>query len=359
MRPLPLGTSRVRDLLRSRRLDALVLFSLDQIRYFSGFRGSAGILLLKRGRGVFLTDGRYGEQARREVRDARIVVYRERVRELAREIRRAGARRVGVDAAAVSFQEARALARALRGSARLVPLDARATAFRMVKSPEEIRRLQGAARMNARGIEGVRPLFRPGRDEAFLAQALEVELRRAGSGKLPFDLIIASGPHAALPHAHPGRRRIRKGDLVVVDFGARCGDYSSDETITWSVGPPSLRARKIHDEVRRAHDLAVEGVRPGMRAREVDRLARASLDRAGLARYFTHSLGHGIGLLVHEPPWISERSEDLLEEGMAFTIEPGVYIPGWGGVRIEDTLVLRRDGAEVLTRCPKGLERFS
>jgi Xaa-Pro aminopeptidase/Xaa-Pro dipeptidase len=198
-------------------------------------------------------------------------------------------------------------------------------------------------------------MIRPGVRESEIAVELEYRMRRGGSEKAAFETIVASGPHSALPHATPGNRAIRDGDCVVVDCGAVCGGYRSDETCTFIVGRASERQKEVYGAVREAHDRAIAAIRAGVSCGEIDRVARGVLEEAGLGDYFSHGTGHGVGLDVHEGPRLAPGKEDLLLAGMVVTVEPGVYIPGLWGIRIEDTVRVAEEGCEILTRTPKDL----
>ncbi|RQW77102.1 MAG: M24 family metallopeptidase, partial [Geobacter sp.] len=196
---------------------------------------------------------------------------------------------------------------------------------------------------------------KPGAVERDIALALEFSLKQAGADDKSFDFIVASGPRGALPHGKASDRVIGTGELVTIDFGGIYRGYCSDETVTVAVGEPDARQREIYGIVKDAHDLAIAAAKPGISFRDLDGKARAYIDAKGYGRYFGHGLGHGVGLEVHEKPVVSSRGEGVAEEGMVFTIEPGIYIPDWGGVRIEDTVVVERDGCRTLTKVPKEL----
>jgi Xaa-Pro aminopeptidase len=197
--------------------------------------------------------------------------------------------------------------------------------------------------------------IRPGITERALALELEILMRRAGADGMAFDFIVASGDRGALPHGVASNRVLQKGELVTVDFGVCCSGYHSDETVTLAIGCADDRQREVFAVVKEAHDLALQEVRPGIACSELDAIARQSIERHGLGEFFRHGLGHGVGLEIHEKPTISGRSGQIVSEGMVFTIEPGIYIPGWGGVRIEDTVVVTADGCRLLTQVSKEL----
>lgn len=227
--------------------------------------------------------------------------------------------------------------------------------LRQVKSAGEIARIRRAASLGDRVLEEFLDLVEEGDTEAELAAELDYRLRRAGSEGVAFETIVASGPRSALPHARPSRRRVRAGDLLLVDFGARAGGYCSDMTRVFSLGPAPAWQRELHASVRRAQEAALEAIRAGVAAAEVDGAAREALDRAGLSEHFGHSTGHGLGLEVHEAPSLSDSSGASLREGTVVTVEPGAYLSGRGGVRIEDDVAVRAKGPERLTEFSRDL----
>jgi Xaa-Pro aminopeptidase/Xaa-Pro dipeptidase len=198
-------------------------------------------------------------------------------------------------------------------------------------------------------------MIRPGVREEEIALELEYRMRRGGAEQVSFETIVAAGPDAALPHATPGRREIADGDFVMIDYGAVCDGYHSDETCTYVVGHASDRQREVYRLVLEAHDRAIRAVRAGVSCGEIDRIARACLTEAGMAGYFSHGTGHGVGLDVHEAPRLASGREEILQAGMVVTVEPGVYIPGVWGIRIEDTVLVKQEGYEILTRTSKEL----
>jgi len=224
--------------------------------------------------------------------------------------------------------------------------------LRKVKDPSEISLMRKAAELTSRGMRRAAEIIEAGLTERDVAAEIEYEMRKAGSDGVAFDTIVSSGPNSAFPHGGCGDRIIKKGDLVVIDIGAKYRDYCSDLTRTFIIGKPSPRQMRIYETVREAQDLAVKKAQAEVEAREVDRVARDYISKAGYGDYFVHSLGHGVGLDVHEPPALSPKSKEILAEGNVVTIEPGIYIPGFGGVRIEDTVLILKGGAEKLTAAP-------
>ena len=336
-------------------LDAILLTKLPVIRYLSGFTGSDGALLISREGGCwFLCDSRYTEQARLEVRDAEICTYVIRQEGIASLIDDRKFSAVGIEATHMTVAEFNGLSGAVK-NCRLQPLGSDFSQIRATKDETEIDRLEQVARLASESLRVILPALRPGVSEAHVSRELEFEMRRRGADARAFDFIVASGDRGALPHGRASERVIRAGDLVTIDFGAVRDGYHSDETVTVAFGSPDRRLREIHEVVKSAHDRAIDAVRPGMSCRELDAVARNYISTRGYGDFFGHGLGHGVGLEIHEKPVISPRSEAILEPGMVFTVEPGVYIPGQGGVRIEDMVAVTSDGCRVLTSVPKEL----
>jgi Xaa-Pro aminopeptidase len=237
----------------------------------------------------------------------------------------------------------------------LVGLGASLDAIRSCKDQIEIETLGCVARLASASLQAVLSSLAPGIKESDLALELEIEMRRQGADARAFDFIVASGERGAMPHGRASDRVLRPGELVTIDFGAVIDGYHSDETVTVALGRPSDRACEIHAIVKEAHDRAIAAVRPGISCRDLDAVARDYINENGYETCFGHGLGHGVGLEIHEKPVVSPRSATVVEEGMVFTIEPGIYIPGFGGVRIEDTVAVTADGCMLLTKAPKEL----
>jgi Xaa-Pro aminopeptidase len=235
------------------------------------------------------------------------------------------------------------------------PADGLVEGLRMVKDESEIDRLAQAARLTDQVLERIRPELRPGLSERDLALEIDISLRRAGADGSSFETIVATGPNSAFPHAGAGGRRGAAGDFIKIDFGAVYQGYHADMTRTLVFGPPSPRHEEVYHRVLEAQELVLESLAPGVSGKEADAIARDRFASLGLAANFGHNLGHGVGLDVHERPTLGPRSNDLLTEGMVFTVEPGLYFPGFGGVRIEDMVVMREHGIQVLTRSTKEL----
>ncbi len=349
---MPTAESRMAKLLallaRS-RVDVFLSVRMTNIRYLTGFTGSDAALLASPDGCVFVTDGRYDEQARREVRDADIVVSDRKWAEVARRLRKG--RRVGFESRHLSVETYRFLAggRDRRWAALADPVET----LRMKKDESELRAMEGAAAAASGALLAVLADGVRGRAEADVAADLERGMKKLGAEDVSFRSIVASGPRASLPHAVPTREAIGRADGVVIDFGARRGGYCSDETVTLLPERPAPVLRRIFDAARRAQDAGLRAIWPGVPCRDVDARVRESLDRAGYLKYFVHSTGHGVGLDIHERPALSIRSKDRLAEGMVVTVEPGIYLPGVAGVRIEDTVRVGAARAERITYLPK------
>ena len=336
-------------------LDLLLIGHPLNLRYLSGFSGSEGALLLTPDGGWFLCDSRYTVQANSEVSGLTVVEHALHQEGLAALVRQAGGHRLGFEAAHMTVSHHLGLAACLPEIA-LVPIGQELDSIRHCKDAGELEQLEKVAVLASSSLEAVLPLVRPGLVESELALQLEFEMRRRGAEGRGFDFIVASGVRGAMPHGRASDKVIQAGELVTIDFGAVLDGYHSDETVTVAVGSLGERQQKIYDTVLDAHDRAIAAVRPGISCKAVDAVARSYIHEQGFGEYFGHGLGHGVGLAIHEKPVISPRSDVMLEEGMVFTIEPGIYIPGFGGVRIEDTVAVTVDGCRLLTKVPKKLQ---
>ncbi len=346
---------RLRRFFDESDLDLLLIEHQINLRYLSGFSGSEGSLLLSPEGGWFVCDSRYTVQADKEVSGVQVVEQSQRQEGIAELIRQAGVRRIGFEATHTTVSAHQGMMVRLP-EITFVPLGQELDAIRSCKDAQELQLLADVAALASSALETVLPLVRPGMVEADLALELEFAMRRNGSEGAGFDIIVASGVRGAMPHGRASNKRIESGDLVTIDFGAVQQGYHSDETVTVAVGGASQRQQEIYQVVLDAHDRAIAAVRPSITCRELDAVARDHIREQGFGEYFGHGLGHGVGLAVHEKPVVSPRSDAVVEEGMVFTIEPGIYIPGFGGVRIEDTVAVTADGCRLLTTAPKQLQ---
>ena len=351
---------RLQDSLSAHRLDALLVTHPPNLLYLCGFTGSSGALLLTGTDRVFITDGRYTEQARAEVRSARIVIARQGPLAAAaawlsaqqKKSRRAPWK-IGIEGEHMTVAARSRFAGILPSSFRLREAPALVEQARMVKDEEEIACLRSAVLLGASLFDRALEVIRPGVREAEVAAEMEYAARQAGAQAMSFTTIIASGERSALPHGRASQAVIPAQSFVVCDFGVILSGYCSDMTRTVYVGRPSAEAREIYQAVKQAQQAAVDVVRAGIGVSDVDRAARKSLQKSGLAKYFTHSTGHGVGLEIHEAPRLAAGQEETLQPGMVITIEPGVYVPGKWGVRIEDMVVVTQRGCDVLTPTSK------
>jgi len=329
-------------------VDALLITSLPNLRYLTGFTGSSGALVLGAGEGLFLTDGRYGEQSRREVEGLERVIANVGLSEpIAQAAARLGARRLGVEADHLTLA-AHARLRAAAGAIETIPVDGAVEHHRRVKDPEELAAIERAQQATDDAFEEVLERMAVGVSEQQVAGLLEQSLRRDGGDALAFPSVVAFGENAAEPHHQPGHRLLEEGDVVKLDFGALRDGYHADMTRTVAFGAPAAELRKIHDVVREAQQAGIDAVRAGVPAGEVDAAARGVIETAGFGERFTHGLGHGVGLEIHEAPWLRAGLDEPLPAGAVVTVEPGIYVPALGGVRIEDMVEVTDEGCRVL-----------
>jgi Xaa-Pro aminopeptidase len=359
-------TGRLRHLqqaLDQHRLDALLITHLPNIRYLCGFSGSSGALVVTEAGNIFFTDGRYSEQAHAEVQGSRIAIARKAALVMAGEwlarnrksFRRKGPSRVGIEGDHLTVAARNRLAGLLPSNLRLREAPPLVEQARMVKDGEEIVRIRKAVMLGAGLFERALERIRPGVRESEVAGEMEYAARKAGADEMSFPTIIAAGTRSAMPHGRASDAAIPAEGFVVCDFGVILAGYCSDMTRTVYVGRPTDEARGMYEAVRESQQAAVEAVRLGVSVGEVDLAARKVLRKLGFGKYFTHSTGHGVGLEIHEAPRVAAGQSEVLRPGMVITIEPGAYIPGKWGVRIEDMVVVTESGREVLTPTSKEL----
>ncbi|MEK7401035.1 MAG: aminopeptidase P family protein [Gemmatimonadota bacterium] len=345
------------DLLTREQLDGLLINSAANIRYLSGFSGSSGLMFVSRKERVLITDYRYTAQAKAEVGSvARVLIEEQSLwaglwQQLAA---MPGVRIAGFESAYLVHRD---FQRLLESGSRWQwrPTTGLIESLRERKDDVELAHLREAVSCAEAALAVAITRIRAGLSELEIAGVLEGALRQMGSEEFAFPSIVASGLNAAKPHARPTERVLRTGELLLLDFGARVGGYCSDITRTFVAGRADARQQEVHEVVRLANERASAAVRPGMSGRDADRLARGYIEDRGFGDWFGHSLGHGIGLEVHEAPRLARTAETALAEGAVVTVEPGIYLPEWGGVRIEDDVHLGANGAEVLTRFPREL----
>lgn len=360
--PMDVGgrLARLRAELEEAGCEALLVTNLANVRYLTGFSGSAALLLVLPDELVLATDGRYQFQSAEQLSaagvDARIEIGNATRQREALSASAGGVGRVGLEAANVTWARQRAFAAEWFPDAELVPTENVVEGLRRVKDEGEVARMAAAANVADEALAAVRHLLAEGVTEADFALALDSEIRRLGATGNSFETIVASGPNGAKPHAEPSDRRVEPGELVVLDFGAVVDGYCSDMTRTLCVGPPRSEVlERMVEVVAESQRAGVAAVRAGQAAADVDATCREVIAAAGWADAFLHSTGHGVGLDIHEAPTVSAVSGDTLASGYVVTVEPGVYLPEHGGVRIEDTVVVTEEGCRPLTLAPKDL----
>lgn len=343
---------RLAALLAERQLDCLLVTNMVNVRYLTGFTGTNGACVVTPHERLFLTDFRYVEQAEDQVHGFELL---RAGRDLLGDVAERLSGRAGFDDAHVTVKAHRRLQEAVEDRVELVPAGGLVERLRQVKDDDEVRAMAAAAELADEVYEWAAGRGLAGRTELELAREFEAELRARGA-EPAFPVIVASGAHGALPHAEPRDIEIPAGVLVVIDMGAKLDGLCSDCTRTLATGEVAAEALEVYELVRSAQEQALGAVRPGAGCRQVDAVARRAIEAAGHGEHFGHGLGHGVGLEVHEEPRLTKTAEGELEPGNTVTVEPGVYLPGMLGVRIEDLVVVRDDGPEVLTSFPKDLQ---
>jgi Xaa-Pro aminopeptidase len=345
---------RFRRLMAHAGITAFLVTRREDVRYLAGFTGSAGSLLIASGRPCLITDFRYKLQARLETRGVTLLIQKtDFFTALSDALAQRKAGRLWFDESSLTVQEMKKLKQqglVLAGHSDLVGM------LRRNKDEHELGNIRLAVARAEKAFRDLKRYIKPGARERELGLKLEYLMREHGARKAAFDTIVASGGNGAMPHASVTNRRLKKGDLVTFDFGAEANGYYSDITRTICVGKPSSRQREIHALVLKAQAAAIGHIRPGVACKAVDTTARDIIRQAGHGEHFGHGTGHGIGLMVHEGPSLSPLSKDQVAVDMVFTVEPGIYLPGWGGVRVEDMVLVTDSGAKVLTSLPRELE---
>ena len=348
---------KLRQGLAEKEIDAIFISQPENRRYLSGFDGSSGYLLITPQNTILATDFRYMEQAKIQAPDYEIFQtiggivdwFPQLVAEL-------NLKKLGFEAGHITFARYQQLSDILnkaQSQLRLIPVDGLVESLRAIKEPEEIELITKAAEISDAALEYIENMIDIGMSEKEVAWEIEKFIREKGSDTIPFDVIVASGANSALPHAKPSSRAIQSGELVVIDIGARFGGYSSDLSRTICLGTPDDTFRKVYDTVLRAQLTAMATITEGMSGSQIDNLARVVIEQAGYGQAFGHALGHGIGLASHEPPRLGPNSADKLTSGMVFTIEPGIYLASWGGVRIEDAVVMEKGKVRAISKAKK------
>lgn len=347
----------LREMLARHEIDGIFISQPENRYYISGFHGTAGYLFITENKAVLATDFRYTEQAITQAPDFEILRIAVNVSEWFPDlVREAGVKRFGFESPDVSYQFYNELMEALQKKgvrAEMVPTQGIVEKLRTVKQADEIEKTERAVAISDMALDEVGEIITAGMTENQIAWELEKRLREKGSQALPFEIIVASGPKSALPHHLPSDRVIAGGEPIVIDMGARYEGYASDLTRTLCVGEPGDQFKKVYGTVLDAQSAALAIIKGGITGGEADAAARQVIQKAGYGEDFGHGTGHGVGLDVHESPRLSPGSEDILSDGMIFTVEPGIYLSGWGGVRIEDTVVIENGTMRVLSQARK------
>jgi len=338
------------------KIDALLVSGLPNIRYLTGFTGDNAQLLVTPAGQTLFTDPRFTVQASEEC-TCPVKIHGKGPLDaaVADHIHRKKLKRIGFEAPRIAFDVYQRLKQGLQLGAGLKPVSGVIEKLRMIKSDAEIARIRRSVLTNSQALEKTLRSIRPGVSESALAGQLEYEMRRLGAEKAAFETIVAIGDRSALPHARPTARSLAAGDLLLIDMGACQDGYMSDMTRVLFLGSPSKRIATMYKAVLEAQLAAINAIRPGVTAAQIDSKARRIMKLHGLGKVFVHSTGHGLGLEIHEPPRLGKRDRTRLEPGMVITIEPGAYIRGFGGIRIEDTVLVTQYGCEVLTPTTKEL----
>lgn len=346
---------KIRQRFKELSIDGLLITSSYNRRYMTGFTGTAGVVVISEDKAVFITDFRYSEQAAKEVEGFEIVQHTGPIiEEVANQVEKLGIKRLGFEQDSLTFQLFSSYKEALKSS-EFIPVSGAVEKLRLIKSPAEIKILKEAAEIADAAYKHILTYIKPGLKEIDVANELEFFMRKNGAVSSSFDIIVASGYRSALPHGVASEKEIEKGDFVTLDFGAYYKGYCSDITRTFAVGEPSDELKKIYSIVLEAQLRGMNGIKPGLTGKQADALTRDYIKEQGYGEYFGHSTGHGLGMEVHEGPALSFKSDTVLEQGMVVTVEPGIYVAGLGGVRIEDDTVITEKGNESLTHSPKDL----
>ena len=348
---------KARDIIQQRGLDAMLFSDMTNVRYLTGFNGSDGALIVSSTDAWLLCDSRYTVQASQQS-SCIVVEYKKKYSALVDLLRQNKFKKVGFESTAVTYAAFQELKQFVGDEIELVAVED-ASSLRVLKDESEIALIEQATAISAQAFDDIAEMIVPGVAESEIALALEIAIRKRGGEEKSFDFIVASGERGAMPHGVASGKIVNQSELVTIDFGGRYNGYYSDETVTFALGQPDDKIRKVFDIVLEAHDRAIAQIKPGVPLKDIDAAARDYIAECGYAEFFGHGLGHGVGLEVHEAPRVSPLSKGLTEVGMVFTVEPGIYLPDLGGVRIEDIVVVTEDGCRVLTRLPKKYRRLN
>jgi Xaa-Pro aminopeptidase len=345
----------IRQALRSKGLDGLLVTDINNIRYLTDFSGSSGLLIITATGQFFVTDFRYKEQSGKEVAGWDIIIETGNGLKIIQDLSKKNSiGKLGVESS-VSYEFFKKISGIGIG---LAPLQGTIEKLREIKDKVEIDSINKAIRRAEAAFTDVKPYIKEGAKEMAIARRLEEQLKKQGCSNIPFEIIIASGPNSAMPHAKPTEKKLNKGDFVIIDWGGEADGYFSDMTRTFLLkgGVETGKKKEVYNTVLEANQKAISHIVPGIQSKKIDEAARDFIRKAGFGEFFGHGTGHGVGLQVHEAPRISWTRSQPVRKNMVFTIEPGIYIPGLGGVRIEDIIAVGENKASVLTSLPKKLK---
>jgi len=342
-------------LMKKSKFDVFIVSKMCNVRYLSGYSGTNGMVVLAPPKAFFLTDFRYAVQARKEVKNCQVIIAE---RDLLGELVhlacfRSGAK-TGFESGTVTVRNFNKI-KELLPDIILEPAENLVESLSIIKDQSEINQIKRACKITDTVFAESLKMIKPGMKEKDLALEILYRMIKLGADGASFDFIVASGQRSSMPHGRASERKFKKGDFITIDIGCFVNGYASDLTRTVVLGKASARQKKIYQVVLEAQEAAIAAVKPGLPAKELDMVARDIINKAGYGDYFGHGLGHGLGMEVHDLPVINPRSTDIIAAGHVFTIEPGIYIPNWGGVRIEDDVLVTATGARALTRAPKHL----
>lgn len=349
---------KVRGKLTEGGYDAFLVSGISNIRYLTGFSGSTALLLFTKESSHLILDFRYITQAQEETHGVEIYRQKEgQVKAMAALLGKRSKAKVAFESEVVIHDFYRQMLEELP-KAQFSPVKGWVEQLRMVKQAEEIKLITTAARIAINALRETLPKVKIGEREDVVAAELEYSMKKNGAERAAFDTIVASGFRASMPHARAGRKIITRRELVKLDFGAFAWGYNSDITRTFVMGPPSPKQKAVYGVVKKAQETALSVIKPGIRTSDIDKAARDVITKEGYGKAFGHNAGHGVGLDIHEAPRLSAQDETVVQEGMVFTVEPGIYLPDWGGVRIEDTVVATANGCKILTPYDKELREL-
>jgi len=340
---------RIYSILEQNKLDALLVSKDANITYLTGYPSRESYLLVSKKQNIFFTDSRYKEEAKRMLKECTVKQYNGSFyKAISESCNKLKVKRIGFEERFLAFAEYAKIEEGLNSPLNLTPTHSLIEGLRTIKNSEELKKIRKAAKITVKTLEFVRELIRPGMKEIELAGQIEHFIRHNGAWGAAFEIIVASGSNSSFPHHITSQRKLENNEPVLIDMGIDYVGYKSDLTRVFFLGRMNSLFRRIYEVVLAAHDAAIAKIKSGVRAQEIDVTARNLISKEGFGEYFGHALGHGVGLEVHESPAISPRSSETIEEGMVFTIEPGIYLPGKFGVRFENTVIVTKKGCEVL-----------